>query len=682
MGDTTFTHLGCDIKHRSRKAMQGCPYGPHRPSSPRAAQTAAKILSHQHRQHEVTLAKQRKLQQKATAKAMRLQRSSTTTSQSGNSIFTPEISSFNKHQRRQQITAIGMEAVATVAVLVGIFLTIHSTYIPGISCLALGGLGWWQGTRLLLRSPHINTVRSSLASHAPAHDSTLHDSENLPLLSLTPEVIPASGVATFSQVQDILPHPEPAQEPSLPYIKNSIKAILTRKATGQRADCQVFTCIDVETTGPDPSQHRVCEVGAVKFSGDGTVLDEFSTLIRCPGSTTEAREMHQIQDVDLVEAPLPDDVWREVVSFLQGSIVVAHNFDHVGDFIASECQRANIPLPQLVGLCTFLEARRHLEGSAFTLSAMHRSATGTWRGDSHHALGDARATKDVLMWLITSCPDTLWISIPTPLPSSGISVEQRCRITPRAFQPGETSLAGIIKALPHSPTPRVGDPQAVVSYSELLSDCLKDERLTRTETILLASAVSRTGLTGTQLRTVHLTAWKSTFPDYQEKDIHTSRINEMRRTASHLGLTDIVEDLNRRFGEPNPNVDLTGLPLKGMRFGFLGSSDAIIKLRTTAETYGAPTVKVITKTVQWVAADNCNGQSRSHLSARKYGISIIDVNTAAVLLNDIITRHEQERLDHEELLRAELRQMERQRQDRDADVRHTWRTSELPDRKL
>src|SRR5262245_39965544 len=70
------------------------------------------------------------------------------------------------------------------------------------------------------------------------------------------------------------------------------QAILTRRPTSNAASENIYTAIDIETTGLNSATDKIVEIGLVKFTADGTVLDEFSTLINNPGSSRDARDVH------------------------------------------------------------------------------------------------------------------------------------------------------------------------------------------------------------------------------------------------------------------------------------------------------------------------------------------------------------------------------------------------------
>jgi DNA polymerase III epsilon subunit-like protein len=77
----------------------------------------------------------------------------------------------------------------------------------------------------------------------------------------------------------------------------------------------------------DPSTDRIVKIGLVKFTSDGEVFDEFATLVNSPGSSREVREIHHIDDSDLLRAPALEQVLPEVFGFIAGTVLVAHNLE-------------------------------------------------------------------------------------------------------------------------------------------------------------------------------------------------------------------------------------------------------------------------------------------------------------------------------------------------------------------
>ena len=98
----------------------------------------------------------------------------------------------------------------------------------------------------------------------------------------------------------------------------------------------------METTGLDPATDLIAEIGLVKFTADGTIVDEFATLVNNPGSDADARAVHGIGDSDLSEAPSITQVLDEALAFVAGTVVVAHNCDFEERFLTAAARRAKI----------------------------------------------------------------------------------------------------------------------------------------------------------------------------------------------------------------------------------------------------------------------------------------------------------------------------------------------------
>jgi DNA polymerase-3 subunit epsilon len=165
-----------------------------------------------------------------------------------------------------------------------------------------------------------------------------------------------------------------------------------------------FAVLDVETTGLDPATTRMVEIAIVEMDQAGRRIDEFSTLIDIPGDEPLGAEfIHRISRSMLDTAPRFDEVVGSICTHLAGRIVVGHmvNFD-IGH-LSSEFARSGGELPDLFGstLCTRDLALAVLPPGPKTLAACC-DATGVENDAAHTALGDARATAELLLILLRS----------------------------------------------------------------------------------------------------------------------------------------------------------------------------------------------------------------------------------------------------------------------------------------
>ena len=172
-----------------------------------------------------------------------------------------------------------------------------------------------------------------------------------PALTQTAAPPPAKAPAASPPVRSLTtppPPPAPASKPSrpagVPASRSTspptgkprfVRANLTRRPTAHSASSVTFTAIDLETTGLDPATDRIVEIGLVKFTGDGTIVDEFATLVNSPGSNADARAVHGIDDSDLIDAPSIKQVLDEALAFIGGTVVVAHNCDFEEGFLTA-----------------------------------------------------------------------------------------------------------------------------------------------------------------------------------------------------------------------------------------------------------------------------------------------------------------------------------------------------------
>ncbi|HLS24269.1 MAG TPA: DEDD exonuclease domain-containing protein [Beutenbergiaceae bacterium] len=163
-----------------------------------------------------------------------------------------------------------------------------------------------------------------------------------------------------------------------------------------------FTVVDLETTGGSPSSSAITEIGAVKVRG-GQVLGEFQSLVN-PGMPVPPMitVLTGITTAMVIQAPPIEEVLPSFLEFAHDSVWVAHNAGFDISFLKAATRSMDLswPSPQVVDtvrlarrVITKDEAPNHKLG---TLAALFRSETVP----QHRALGDARATVDVLHGLL------------------------------------------------------------------------------------------------------------------------------------------------------------------------------------------------------------------------------------------------------------------------------------------
>jgi DNA polymerase III epsilon subunit family exonuclease len=168
-----------------------------------------------------------------------------------------------------------------------------------------------------------------------------------------------------------------------------------------------WVVVDVETTGCSAYRgDRVTEVAAVRLCGDGSVVDEFSTLVN-PGRPIPSfiTRLTRITQSMVERAPRFGEVAAEVQRMLDRAVFVAHNASFDWRFLSAELEWATgRPLCGRV-LCTVRLARKVLpELSRRSLDSL-AWYFGVENEARHRAFGDARATADVFRRLLDRLAD-------------------------------------------------------------------------------------------------------------------------------------------------------------------------------------------------------------------------------------------------------------------------------------
>jgi DNA polymerase-3 subunit epsilon len=156
--------------------------------------------------------------------------------------------------------------------------------------------------------------------------------------------------------------------------------------------------IDFETTGLSAMQgDRATEVAAVVIDETG-IIGRFQSLMnggrRIPPFV---QALTGISNAMIRQAPRAEEVMRQLLDFIAGRPLVAHNaaFDH--GFLGAELDRIGEACPTGL-LCSMKVARRiYPEAPNHRLETLIRHARIETTGQYHRALADAEMT--ALLWL-------------------------------------------------------------------------------------------------------------------------------------------------------------------------------------------------------------------------------------------------------------------------------------------
>ncbi len=254
-----------------------------------------------------------------------------------------------------------------------------------------------------------------------------------------------------------------------------------------------FVTLDFETTGLTPSTNRVIEVGIVRTSSSGKVVEQFSTLIN-PGRDVGRTDIHGISAGLLTDAPRFEEISGEVARVLNGGVLVAHNARFDIRFLKSELIREGRNFSEIDALCTlelmyasFPRGPRKLVHCCEFLEIDIREA--------HCALDDALMASELLHRLLK-------VNNPVYLPgvveieshprAKRVAVERTNASNPRQAESGY--LSSLISKLPDDGVIGVSSAVSAAQYLNLLDRILEDRRIDQDEAQELVRFAKEVGL--------------------------------------------------------------------------------------------------------------------------------------------------------------------------------------------
>lgn len=196
-----------------------------------------------------------------------------------------------------------------------------------------------------------------------------------------------------------------------------------------------YISIDLETTGLNPKEDRIIEIGAIKVI-DGKVVDTFSTFVN-PGRKLEERivELTGIRDEDLADAPSIEEVFPKLEEFLEDLPLLGHSILFDYSFLKKAAVNTNRVFEKNA-IDTLKIARRYLT------QLTHRNLEFLCEYyeiplQAHRALQDAEATSALYYKLAEDfyseeeslfCPAPLHFSVKKDTPATKPQKERLYRL--------------------------------------------------------------------------------------------------------------------------------------------------------------------------------------------------------------------------------------------------------------
>ncbi len=178
-----------------------------------------------------------------------------------------------------------------------------------------------------------------------------------------------------------------------------------------------FTAFDTETTGLDPRQCRVVELGGIRFDRFG-IGARFNSLID-PSSPmpAEASRINGITDEMLRGQPTARDVLPDFLVFSQGTILVAHNAPFDISFVNEELARLGRAALSHRVIDTRILARDVFPGLPKYALQDLAARFGIEAKDAHRAEDDARVCMELFLVCVERLRERLGARVETHVPT-------------------------------------------------------------------------------------------------------------------------------------------------------------------------------------------------------------------------------------------------------------------------
>jgi len=156
---------------------------------------------------------------------------------------------------------------------------------------------------------------------------------------------------------------------------------------------------DTETTGLDPREDRIIEIGGLELVNRFPSGRTFHVYLNPQGRPVhpDAQAVHGISDADLADKPSFPDIATEFLDFIDGARLVAHNAGFDMGFVNAELQRIGESpiLPDRVVDTLAIARRKHPMGPNSLDALCRRYGVDNSRRTFHGALLDAELLAEV-----------------------------------------------------------------------------------------------------------------------------------------------------------------------------------------------------------------------------------------------------------------------------------------------
>jgi DNA polymerase III subunit epsilon len=161
--------------------------------------------------------------------------------------------------------------------------------------------------------------------------------------------------------------------------------------------------LDTETTGLDPADHRIIEIGCIELENRCFTGSYFHRYLNPMRSVDQgAFAVHGIDNAFLQDKPLFQEIHEELFAYLEGAELIIHNAPFDIGFLDREFKLSKADFGHIVEHCKVVDtldlARRLRKGRRNNLDALCKDyKVDNSQRDLHGALKDARLLGEVYL---------------------------------------------------------------------------------------------------------------------------------------------------------------------------------------------------------------------------------------------------------------------------------------------
>jgi DNA polymerase III subunit epsilon len=163
---------------------------------------------------------------------------------------------------------------------------------------------------------------------------------------------------------------------------------------------ETFVCFDCESTGLDPKTDSIIEIAIVKFTFDGEISSYETLIDPCRTIPPESTKIHNITDEMVKGKPKIQEVLPEILSHINGHIVVGHSVTFDIDILLAAAQKHCAPtsLSEAPFIDTLRLARLYGQSPVNSLEKLREHFNIPAEG-AHRAMNDVRVNIGIFKYL-------------------------------------------------------------------------------------------------------------------------------------------------------------------------------------------------------------------------------------------------------------------------------------------